>query len=62
MEVDVIHPLFHRHPYSTLCLNSKRPCQLSRKCLLDCCVTLFCRETSPLEFVINILGAYILGR
>ena len=61
MEVDVINPLFHRHPFSTLRLHSKRSCQLSRKCLLDCRVTIFCRETSPLEFVINILEVYILG-
>ena len=56
MEVDVITPLFHRHPYSPLLLNSERPCLLSRRCLLGCRVILFCRGTSPLDIVINIRG------
>ena len=62
MEVDVIAPLFHRHPNSILPLNCKRPSQLSRRCLLGCRVTLFCRETSPLETVIDIPGLYTLIR
>ena len=58
MEVDVIGPLFHRHPNSILSFNCKRPSQLSRKWLLGCRVTLFYRETSPLETLIDITEVY----